>query len=185
MYLTSISCPFILFQKLTTDGRFYLEWEINNRWQVCCERHHKLRKRLWFHFLADSLRGNMSSLWCLVVSFCGLLPGLWLEIRLEMLTFVVSWFPPRGVLPGWWLKIRLEMLFLMVSWFPFVVSSPWCRGVVVSTRGVMVSTPWCRCFYPVVSWFPPCGVVVSTPWCRGFHPVVSTPWCRGFHPVVS
>ena len=118
----------------------------------------------------------MSSLWCLV-SFCGVLPGLWLEIRLEILTLMVSWFPPHGVLPGWWLQIRLEMLFLMVSWFPFVVSSLWCRGF-----HPMVS--WCHCFHPVVSWFPPCGVhpMVSTPWCRSFQPMVSTPWCRGFHP---
>ena len=67
---------------------------------------------------------------------CGVLPGLWLKIRLKMLPFVVSWFPPRGVmmstpwcrgvLPGFWLKIRLEMLSSVVSWFP----PP--RGVVVS-----------------------------------------------------
>ena len=113
---------------------------------------------------------------------CGILPGLWLEIRLEMLSLVVSWFPPRGILPGLWLEIRLEMLPFVVSWFP--------------PRGVMVSTPWCRGVHPVVSWFPPCGVlpglwlkirlemlpfVVS--WCRGFHPVVS--WCPPRGVVVS
>ena len=31
---------------------------------------------------------------------------------------MVLWFPLRGVLPGLWLEIRLEMLSLMVSWFP-------------------------------------------------------------------
>ena len=138
-----------------------------------------------------------------MVSTRGVLPDLWLEIRLEILSTpwchgfypvvsclvcglkldwkycplwcrgvhpMVSWFPPCGVLPGLWLKIRLEML-------PFVVS--WCRGfhlVVLwcTPRGVMVSTPWCHGVLPgfwlkirlemlssVVSWFPP--PVVS--WC--------------------
>ena len=81
-------------------------------------------------------------LWCL----CGVLPGLWLEIRLEMLSLMVStlsslvsgskldwkccplWFPPRGfcpmvsspwclcgVLPGLWLEIRLEMCLRYIS----------------------------------------------------------------------
>ena len=72
---------------------------------------------------------------------------MWLKIRLEMLSSVVSWFPPRGVMEndremtetmggndgndegettettgkprtGLWLKIRLEMLSSMVLWFP-------------------------------------------------------------------
>ena len=80
---------------------------------------------------------TVASMWYPVVSPC-VLPGLWLKIRLEMLSLIVStsWFPPRGVmvstppwcrgvLPGFWLKIRLEMLSSVVSWFP----CPWCRGV--------------------------------------------------------
>ena len=126
-----------------------------------------------------------------MVSTRGVLPGLWLKIRLEMLPFVVSWcrgfhsvVSTRDVvvstlwcLAGLWLKIRLEMLPFVVSWFP--------------PRSVVVSTPWCRGVHPVVLWFPPRGVVVSclvfgskldwkccTPWCRGFH----LSWCRGVLP---
>ena len=120
---------------------------------------------------------------------CGVLPGLWLEIRLEMLSLVVSWFPPHGVWPGLWLEIRLEMLSLVVLWFPphGVLPSLW-----LEIRLEMLSL--------VVSWFPPRGVVVSTPWCCGFHTVVSTLsslvngskldwkcchlWCHGVHPMV-
>ena len=92
---------------------------------------------------------------------CGVLPDLWLEIRLEMLSLVVSWFPPRGVLPGLWLEIRLEMLSLVVSWFP-------PHGV-LSGCGLKLDQKccpsWCRGFHPVVSWCPLRGVVVSIPWC--------------------
>ena len=105
---------------------------------------------------------------------------------------VVSWFPPCGVLPGLWLKIRLEMLPFVESWcrgFHPVVS--WCPP-----HGVVVSTPWCHGVHPVVSWFPPCGVLPGlwlkirlkmlpfvVLWCRGFHPVVS--WCPPRGVVVS
>ena len=84
-----------------------------------------------------SFAQNMPACGVHPVVSCGVLPDLWLEIRLEMLSLVVSWFPPRGVLPGLWLEIRLEMLSLVVSGFP--------------PRGVMVSTPWCRGFHPMVS----------------------------------
>ena len=75
---------------------------------------------------------------------CGILPGLWLEIRLEMLSLVVSWFPPHGVLPGLWLEIRLEMLSLVVSWFPPRGVLP---GLWLEIRLEMLSF--------MVSWFPP------------------------------
>ena len=107
----------------------------------------------------------VSTLWCLA--------WLWLEIRLEMLSLVVSWFPPCGI----------------------VVSTPWCRGfhLMVSTLSSLVDGSkfdwkcchlWCRGFHPVVSTLsslvngskldwkccPPC--------CHSFHP----PWCRGVLP---
>ena len=117
-----------------------------------------------------------------VVSY-GLLPGLWLEIRLVMLSLMVSWFSPRGVLPGLWLEIRLEMLYLVVStqWchgvHPLVL---WCppRGVVVSCLVCALKLNW-KC-YP--SWCPPClAWLVAQNYTgnavlHGFHLVVSTPW---------
>ena len=90
---------------------------------------------------------------------------------------MVLWFPPCDVLPGLWLKIRLEMLPFVVSWFPprgVMVSTRWCRGVhpVVSwfpPRGVVVS---CLVFGSKLDW------KCCPPWCHGFHP----PWCRGVLP---
>ena len=80
--------------------------------------------------------------------------GFLLNIRLGMLPTVVStWYPVVSpcVLPGLWLKIRLEMLSSVVSWFPpggVVVS---CL-VLGSKLDWKCCPPWCRGFHPVVSW---------------------------------
>ena len=72
--------------------------------------------------------------------------GFLLNIRLGMLSSVVSWFPPpwcHGVLPGFGLKIRLEMLSSVVSWFP----SPWCHGVLPGSW-LEIRLEICLCGFP-------------------------------------
>ena len=80
--------------------------------------------------------------------------GFLLNIRLGMLPTVVStWYPVVSpcVLPGLWLKIRLEMLSFVVSWFPprGVVVSCLVHGSKLDWK---CCPPWCRGFHPVVSW---------------------------------
>ena len=130
----------LLYQMtVKTTGKQQEKWW--RKWQKQRGKWRKWRGKPWTGFLLNIRLGMLPtvvSMWYPVVSPC-VLPGLWLKIRLEMLSFVVStsWFPPRGVmvstppqwccgvLPGFWLKIRLEMLSSVVSWFPPL----WCHGV--------------------------------------------------------
>ena len=121
------------------------QWKQWGKWWKWWGKWRKQRRKPRTGFLLNIRLGMLPtvvSTWYPVVSPC-VSPGLWLKIRLEMLSLFVStsWFPPhgvvvstpsgfhlpwcRGVLPGFWLKIRLEMLSSMVSWFP----PPWCHGV--------------------------------------------------------
>ena len=70
---------------------------------------------------------TMVSTWYPVVSPC-VLPGLWLKIRLEMLSSVVSWFPPRGVM------VSCLVLDSKLDW---KYCPLWCRGF--HPCGVVVS----------------------------------------------
>ena len=100
------------------------------------------------------------SMWYPVVSPC-VLPGLWLKIRLEMLSLVVStsWFPPRGVVvstPPHGVMVSCLVFGSKLDW---KCCPLWCRGF--HPHGVVVS---CLVFGSKLDW--KCCPL----WCHGFHP---------------